>query len=388
MATRTLVVDGLRLLGSRTAVGRHVEYLAQWWSNNDIPFDQVVIAVPGLVTLDGLGSTTPVEVRVCAPWLPNLAWQQVALPAVARRAAVLFCEYTCPVVAPTPPIVLANHGIYEALPHTFSRSQRFRATAANRASARRARRVIANSTNTKADLVRYFGIDAADIEIVLPAPAAIFGREHDAEAVASERAAILHDDLPFVLFVGKFSHRRHVPRLVEAFVRARPRLSSSYRLVLVGPDITDVDPVALAARLGAPASVVHIDHLEQERLALLYSAADLFVLPSEYEGLSWTMLEAMASGTAVLTVDHPTVAEAAGRTVATIGEPTIEALCDSMVELLNDDARRQELARQARRQVERFSPDAMARSTTDMLDRVARCHDRERLGSRVRSWRS
>jgi glycosyltransferase involved in cell wall biosynthesis len=368
---RVLAVDGLRLAGARTAIGRHLEYLSRWWSANDIPFDRVVVYTNRPVEVSGLGTRTPVEFRVVAPRLPNVLWQQVALPLAARRAAVLFCEYTCPVVAPAPPIVVANHGIYEALPQTFSRLQRFRATSVNRPSVHRARRVIANSTNTRDDVVRFFGVDPDRVDIVLPAPAPVFSQPHARDAIDAERVAVLGADVPYVLFVGKFSARRHVAELVDAFAQARTALGSSHRLLLVGPYVTNVEPLALAATLGIAGEVVHLPHLEQDRLALLYAGADLFVLPSEYEGLSWTMLEAMAAGAPVLTVEHPTVDEAADDTVATIEQPATAAIRDAMVDLLGDESRRRALAAAARARAQRFTPEHVASATTEILDRVA-----------------
>ncbi len=371
---RTLAVNGLRLAGPRTAIGRHLEYLARYWSTTAVPFDRVEVLVPGAVQLDGLGDVTPVNVRVVGPHLPAVAWEQLIVPFAARRHAVLLSEYSGPIVMPTAPTVVANHGIYEALPQTFSRISRFRATSVNRWSARRARRVIANSTNTRDDLVRYLGVDPSTIDIVLPGPADVFFESRDTSASAAVRAE-LTGGAPYVLFVGKFSHRRHVDRLVDAFARVKHDADLPHHLVLVGPDTTDVRPIERAAGLGLQDVLTHLPHAEHGRLAQIYAAADLFVLPSDYEGLSWTMLEAMASGTAVLTVDHPTVAEAAGDTVVTVREPTVAALADAMRGLLTDPDRRVDVAAAGRRRADRFSMKASAAATTEVLDRVALTRD-------------
>jgi glycosyltransferase involved in cell wall biosynthesis len=371
---RTLTVNGLRLVGARTAIGRHLEYLAQHWSSTAGPFDRVEILVPATVRLEGLGDATPVTVRVVGKGLPPIVWEQVTVPLAARRSSALFSEYSGPIVVPTAPALVANHGIYEALPETFSRVRRFRATAVNRWSARRARRVVANSTNTRDDLVRYLGVEPAKIDVVLPGPADVFFRAWSEEARVAVRAEIT-GGAPYILFVGKFSRRRHVDRLVDAFARVKHETGLPHHLVLVGPDTTGVRPIEQAASLGVADAVVHEAHADHERLARIYAAADLFVLPSEYEGLSWTMLEAMASVTAVLTVEHATVAEAAGDTVATVPEPTVPALAAAMRELLGDPDRRAAIAAAGRRRAERFSMRASAIATTEVLDRVALTRD-------------
>src|SRR6266699_3890593 len=108
---RTLVVNALRMSGKRTAIGRHLEYLAHHWSRIQGPFDRIVFMSPGQLRTENLGTATPIELRSFGRSLPNLLWEQGALPYAARNAAVLFSEYTCPLLF-CGPIVVANHGIY------------------------------------------------------------------------------------------------------------------------------------------------------------------------------------------------------------------------------------------------------------------------------------
>ena len=371
---RTLAVSGTRLVGRRTAVGRHIEHLARYWSEHRIPFDRVVIFTPGATSIDGLGSTTEVVIEARPAKAPLLAWEQVVLPVAARKMSVLLCEYAAPFLMPTAPIVVANHGIYEALPTTFSRWRRFRATSVNRPSARRAAAVIANSANTAADLVRFFGLDPDSIDVVYPAAADVFFADHD-PAAARRACEELVGPGPFVLFVGKLSARRNVPNLVEAMAAVRSA-GSEHRLCIVGPDLEGVEPVRRAAEAGIADAVVHHEHMEQHELALLYAGADLFVLPSLYEGISWTVLEAMASGTPVLAVDHPTMGEAAGTAAFTVPDPSVPTLAAAMTGILEDGALRSRLSAEGRRQSEPFSMSASAAATTAVLDRVGRGSDR------------
>src|SRR5262245_33557915 len=113
--------------GKRTAIGRHLEYLAQQWSKMPVPFDKVVFMSPGELPVENLGTTTSIELRSFGGNLPRLRWEQGALPLAARNAAVLFSEYTCPLLLLRSPVVVANHGIYEGIPGAFSLWQRLRA---------------------------------------------------------------------------------------------------------------------------------------------------------------------------------------------------------------------------------------------------------------------
>jgi glycosyltransferase involved in cell wall biosynthesis len=375
---RTLAVSALRMLGRRTAMGRHIEYLAHEWSRSETPFDRIVLLTPGDISLDGLGNVTPVVVESFGERLPLILWEQVALPIRARGAAVLYCPaYTAPLMH-RGALVVGNHGIYERIPGEFPMLQRLRSTPVQRASARRATRVIANSTQTRADLVEFFKVDPNKIDVVYPAANEIFFAEHDAEAIGAETERALGARDPYIIFVGKLSKRRNVPNLIEAFSIARLRCGLTHRLLIVGPNTSHVPIAELAARHGVGEHVTYLPHLEQEPLALLYAGADAFVLPTTYEGISYTMFEAMASGTPVLTVDHPTVAEGAETTVLAVPSPSVGDLVQGLTAMLTDDGLRRELRERGRTKAREFSWAASASSTMRILDQVASAAERRR----------
>ncbi len=374
---RTLFLNALRLPDPRTAMGRYIEQLVHHWSRSEIPFDRVVLLTPRPVPPESLdlGTRSEVSIHTVGSHLPLAIWEQVALPLAARGGSILFCpSYTAP-LAWRGRLVLANHGIYEELPSEFSRLTRLRTIPLFRASARRAHRVIANSEVTRRDLARHFGLGEEKVEVIYPAAAEIFFRHHDPRE--SERLAtrLLGRPGPYLLFVGKLSRRRNFPALIEAFSKVCRRLGLEHRLLAVGPNTQGLAITELAARHGAGEAVQHIPHLEQAELALLYAGADLFVLPTSYEGISWTMMEAMASGAPVLTVEHPTLDEAARGAVLVAATASVEDLAAGIERLLTDERLRGELRCRAAQAVRRFSWRRSAEATLRVLDRVARTQD-------------
>jgi glycosyltransferase involved in cell wall biosynthesis len=362
--------------GRRTAMGRYIEYLAYEWSRMAIPFDRVVLMAPRPIELPPLATSTPVSAKVFGSRLPLVVWEQVALPARTTNVSVLFCPaYIAPLVSQAP-VVVANHGIYERFPDGFSKFQRLRTTPLYRLSARRSARTIANSLNTRIDIAEYFGVPESDIDVVYPAANEMFFQQHPPEQVAAEAERILGAPAPYFIFVGKLSRRRHVPELIEAFGLFRARTSSPHRLLIVGPNTTGYEIPALAAASGVADAVTYLPHLEHHSLALLYTGADAFVLPTTYEGISHTMFEAMASGTPVLTVQHPTLAEGAGDAVLALASPSPKELCEGMRRLATDTELRRDLRVRGRARAAAFSWDRAARETISVLDRVALPEDR------------
>ena len=146
-----------------------------------------------------------------------------------------------------------------------------------------------------------------------------------------------------------------------------------------------LDVTGVAREHGVADLVTYLPHLDQEALALLYAGADAFVLPTTYEGISQTMFEAMASGTAVLTVEHPTLEEGAGDTVLALRTPSVVELVDGMRRLLEDEQLRESLVKHGRSRAREFSWTATARSTVEILDGVA--HSQGSAGVRPARWR-
>lgn len=370
------MVDALRLVGPRTAMGRYIEQLARLWSRSPGPFDRIELLCPAPARLDGLAGGTPLTVRAVRPGRPLLLWEQLVLAHAARRSALLFCpSYVAPLLH-RGPLVVANHGIYETLPGEFSAWQRLRTIPLFRASARKASRVIANSQATRDDLVSHFGVTESKIDVVYPAADERFHAPRDADAVRRAVVGALGEAVPFVLFVGKQSRRRNVPALVEGFAQARREASLPHRLLIVGPSAGDLSVRELAARHRVLGVVHHVPHLEQDALADLYAGADVFVLPTVSEGLSWTLLEAMASGTPVLTTPHPTLREVGGGAVHVAGSASPQDLATALVCLLSDASRRASLAEAGRREAGRFSWARSAAETLAILDRAAAASDR------------
>lgn len=363
----TLAVIARRLCGPLTGVARYLEYLLYHWSRSDSPFRRVVVYVPSPPELDPGTLDGPVELRVLASPLPGLAWENLVLPARMEPADVVFGPYTLPWFVSRSSVV-SNLGIYESRPEDFSWWQRARTTPFFGRSARRARLVIANSGSTRNDLIRYYGVDPARIRVIFPGVDDAFRPRGGSTVPARLRDKYRLQDAPYFLFVGKLSRRRNIPMLLDAFARLRQEGRAPHLLLIAGPDYLGVDAPRLIAERKLERAAFYIPFAPREDLVELYSAATAFVLPTEHEGFSFTILEAMACGAPVVTFDHPPLNEAGVRdAVLAIERPSAEALFTALRELVDHPDRRAALRDRGLACAAQFSWKQVAEQTMDVL---------------------
>jgi glycosyltransferase involved in cell wall biosynthesis len=105
-----------------------------------------------------------------------------------------------------------------------------------------------------------------------------------------------NEQRPIALYVGRLSHEKNLTVLIEAWKALQGR---DAHLVVVGDGPARGDLEQALHGL----SVTFTGYLQGEALAEAYASSDLFVFPSRTETFGQVVLEAMASGLAVLGFD-------------------------------------------------------------------------------------
>jgi len=187
-----------------------------------------------------------------------------------------------------------------------------------------------------------------------------------ADALQLARYGIQADDV-VVLFMGRIHPIKGAERLLEAFLRVHPSYPSA-KLVLAGPDEFALEESfrLRADAAGLAGNVIFPGMVEGRLKAQLLARADLFALPSDAEGFSMAILEALASSTAALLSPgcHFPEAERAGAAIVVDADPA--SLASALQELLGDRARLREMGESGRRLV--LKDYTWSKVTDQMLD--------------------
>ncbi len=108
----------------------------------------------------------------------------------------------------------------------------------------------------------------------------------------------------YLLTVARLVRHKGIHSLIEAYKAVPDDIKNEMKLVIVGaPSFTGDYEIYLKELAGEDHRIVFAGYQTGDALAALYSNAYLYVHPSEYEGLSLTILEAMSFGKCVLVSD-------------------------------------------------------------------------------------
>jgi glycosyltransferase involved in cell wall biosynthesis len=151
----------------------------------------------------------------------------------------------------------------------------------------------------------------------------------------------------YALFLGRFSPEKGCHLLVEAF----EQIETDVKLVMAGGS-SYCDDYSRELRTHASERIRVLDWVSGETLDELVTNAMLFVLPSDLEGLSLALLDAMGAGLCVLTSDVPENREAVDGAGFTFRRGNAADLADRLRFLIANPAVREAAGKAARRRIE------------------------------------
>ncbi len=201
--------------------------------------------------------------------------------------------------------------------------------------------VVAVSQSTKKDLLEVSKIPEEKITIIYEGVGEQFKPSDPGKVQIFKREMRLPNK--FVLAVGGIGERRNLKRVKEA--------SKNYNLIITGENFP---------------------WISDDKLSLLYNAADALLYPSFYEGFGLPILEAMASGTPVITSSISSMPEVGGEAAEYVNPESVIDIENKLKVVMEDNKKRESMVKKGLVQAKKFSWQKCAEETAEVYRKLVK----------------
>jgi glycosyltransferase involved in cell wall biosynthesis len=239
------------------------------------------------------------------------------------------------------------------------------------AATHRSNRVLTVSEASKRDILKYFRVPEGKIDVIYNAIDERYGETPTPDEVERVRERY-QLNAPYVLYAGNIKPHKNLERLIEAFHMLRHDGDLAHvKLLIIGDEISKYATLRRAVhKYKLHKHVRFFGFVPDKTLAVLYRLARVFVFPSLYEGFGLPPLEAMASGTPVITSDVSSLPEVVGDAALLIDPLNPAAISEAMRRVLMDSDLHGDLRQKGLRRVREFSWERSVRRVREIYGEV------------------
>lgn len=223
--------------------------------------------------------------------------------------------------------------------------------------------ITAISEQTKHDIVKYLKIPETKIRVVYQGCHNIFKSFISEQELAIVSAKF---NLPekFILSVGTVEPRKNLIGIIKALAQ------TDIPVVVVGrKDKRYFKKIKEYAKKGR-VNIQYLDGVGTAELAALYRLAAMLVYPSHFEGFGIPVIEALFSGTAVITSNNSSLPEAGGLGALYVDPNSVEDLKAKIIFLWNNESERKRRINKGYSYVQNFTDEVIAKNMMQVYQEV------------------
>ena len=262
-------------------------------------------------------------------------------------------------------IVSIHDLIFIRYPHWYPAVDRKIYFRKSRYSCMKADRIIAISKQTKSDIIEFFRIDEDKIDVVYQSCDPAFSNKLGKKEI---KKILSYYNLPseYLLYVGTIEERKNLLALTTAVEIG----SIDIPLVVVGKPTAYAKKVKEYIAERKIENIYFLENIPSSDLPALYQKATVFIYPSKFEGFGLPILEALNSGTPVITSKGSCFPEAGGKHTLYVDPSNIEELSDAIDRVLDDSSLRKKMIAKGARHARKFNQEAMAHNIMKVYNKA------------------
>lgn len=255
-------------------------------------------------------------------------------------------------------VVIVHDMAYKVCPETVRLKTKWWLHLTLKKSCNRADAIVTVSESSKADIIKYLGVNANKIT-VMPngVDLHIFHNRYEKSAIDTIKAKY-HLKSEYFLYLGTLEPRKNIPSLIRAYkqlLQIKDSLTVP-QLVIAGGKGWLYDSIFnIVKELKLEENVLFTGYLDMEDVPKMLCGATAFVFPSIYEGFGMPPLEAMACGAPVITSNVSSLPEVVGDAGILVNPESIDEICQAMGTLMTNSILRQELVKRGLERAESYT---------------------------------
>jgi glycosyltransferase involved in cell wall biosynthesis len=261
-------------------------------------------------------------------------------------------------------IITIHDLAFKLFPEQFTSIDRFKLNLFTDYAVKRSDIIIAVSISTKKDILRFYpNISESKIKVIYHGVDKEKFKIQSLNYQIRSKLKIPHSQ--FILYLGAIQPRKNLGVLIEAFEKIKKEKDrKALKLVLAGGSAWMAEETLKKAKGSEFAQDIFLlGQVSFEEAVELYNSAEIFVLPSLYEGFGMPILEAWASGLPIIVSDNSSLAEIGAQASEKFKAEDVNELVFKIKLLLDNKERRTKLVRKGYERLKDFSWEQCARET-------------------------
>ena len=302
---------------------------------------------------------------------PSKLWTQIGMPihllTTSKKPNVfLSLTHYLPRITRAPAVVSVMDLSYIHFPETFKKNDLYQLTKWTKYSVRKAKKVITISQSSKDDIIKYYKIPEKKVKVVH------LGLKEISMEKASKDLKEFGITKKFILFVGTLQPRKNIARLIEAFAQLPKDLRDDHQLVIIGKKGWLYEEILESpVKFDVEKDVVFLDYVTDEDLPMFYRNAQVYVLPSLYEGFGLPILEAMRYGCPVAASNTSSLPEAGGDSAIYFDPEDANDISRTIQKILTDKILSEKMIEKGKVHYKKFTWEKAAQEVLSVVEEAA-----------------
>lgn len=310
---------------------------------------------------------------------PKKLWTKIALPLALYTAKIkpdlIFSPtHYIPQFSPVKRVAIIFDLSFLHFPEMFKKSDLWQLKNGTKFSVQNADHLLTISRFSQKDIIKQYGISKDKITVFYPGfDKTVFHPVKDERQIkkVQDRYQISGR---YIIFIGMIQPRKNIIRLIEAV-----KSIENLKLVIVGKTTGPgreawkfQEILQAPEKFGIADRVIFPGFVPTDELPYLLSGAEVFVLPSLWEGFGIPAVEAMATGTPVVVSNVSSLPEVAGKVGLLVDPYSTTQLEQAIRAVINDNKLKLKLTKLGLRQARKFSWERAAKIVLSCFVQLAK----------------